>query len=245
VGTSFTQPCATAQITGIGVLRLLEAIRITAGFYTNVRMYQASTSELFGNAAVSPQNEDTPFAPASPYATAKLFAHTTVKNYRESNGLWACSGILFNHESPRRGQDFVTRKITQAVARVKMGLQDHIELGNLQASRDWGYAPDYVLAMWMMLQADEPKDYVIATGRTHSVLEFLYKALAYADIPLSSEIIKSSSVLRRPNDVQALCGDSSRAHEELQWYPEVSFDALVRMMVEADLCHLSREKVAR
>ncbi len=244
VGTSFTQPCAVAQITGIGVLRLLEAIRITSGFYTNVRLYQASTSELYGNYG-GVLNEGTPFAPVSPYGTAKLFAHTTVANYREAHGLWACSGILFNHESPRRGPDFVTRKIARAVARVKLGLQKSIELGNLGAQRDWGYAPDYVVAMHKMLQQDQPKDYVIATGRAHSVSEFLYRAIEHADIALSDELIRYSAAHGRPQDVHALCGDASLAHKELGWRPTVCFEELVKIMVEAEVCHLKVESHAR
>jgi GDPmannose 4,6-dehydratase len=245
VGLSFTQPHATAQVTGIGVQRLLEAIRITSGFYTNVRLYQASTSELYGNSGVSPQNADTPFNPVSPYGTAKLFAHQTVKNYREGHGLWACSGILFNHESPRRGEDFVTRKISLAVARIKMGLQKSIELGNLAAQRDWGYAPDYVQAMWLMLQQAEPRDYVIATGRTHSVGEFLYRAIAHADIELSDDLIVQSGKHNRPHDVGALCGDASRARAELGWAPTVCFEDLVRIMVEEDVCRLKQASHVR
>lgn len=234
VGLSFSQPCHTAQITGIGVLRLLEAVRIASGFYTNVRIYQASTSELYGNYG-GVLNEGTPMHPVSPYGTAKLYAHTTVANYREAHGLWACSGILFNHESPRRGEDFVTRKIAKAVARVKCGLQQTIELGNLEAQRDWGYAPDYVQAMWLMLQQETPRDYVIATGRMHSVGEFLYRAIEHADIALSDELIKSTRANVRPQDVHALCGDASLARKELGWMPTVCFEDLVKIMVEAEV----------
>ncbi len=237
VGVSFHQPGATSQITGIGVLRLLEAIRITGS--TGVKLYQASTSELFGSTAICPQNEETPMHPRSPYGTAKLFAHHSVKNYREAYGLFAVSGILFNHESPRRGPDFVTRKISLAVARIKAGLQHSITLGNMESRRDWGYAPDYVEAMWLMLQQPIAKDYVIATGETHSVCEFLTRAALSADI----EIDDGTLVLgpERPADIAHLCGDASLARKELGWRPRTTFEQLVEIMVEEDLRHATTQ----
>ncbi len=234
VGLSFHQPSATVQITGIGVLRLLEAVRITAGCSTGVRFYQASTSELYGNAVHSPQNEDTPMHPRSPYGCAKLFAHHMVKNYREAYGLFACSGILYNHESPRRGLDFVTRKITDGVAQIACGKKSCIELGNLQARRDWGFAGDYVQAMWLMLQQDQPKDYVIATGEWHSVSEFLIKACVLAGIDVDDGTIILDGE-KRPADIDCLCGDASLAREELGWRPRTSFSELVQMMVQEDM----------
>jgi|SRR5882724_8079604 len=233
VGVSFTQPHVTAQATGIGVLRLLEAMRLVGA--GGMRLYQASTSELYGNSLTSPQNEETPFAPRSPYATAKLYAHHMVKNYREAYGLFACCGILYNHESPRRGLDFVTRKITHSIARIKAGLQDHLELGNMHAQRDWGYAPDYVEAMWLMLQQPHPKEYVIATGCMHSVSEFLVRALLAADLPFDDDLLQITEEHERPADVAKLCGDASLARNELGWFPRTSFDELVTMMVESDL----------
>jgi GDPmannose 4,6-dehydratase len=228
VGLSFSQPHATAQITGIGVLRLLEAIRITG---CPARFYQASTSELFGNAATALQYEDTPFVPRSPYGCAKLYAHHMVQNYREAYDLFACSGILFNHESPRRGLDFVTRKITDGLARIKAGLADSIELGNMTARRDWGYAPEYVEAMWLMLQQKEPKDYVIATGEMHSVSEFLALAAIEADLP--HDIVRQGAL--RPSDVFSLCGDAWRARHDLGWNPHTTFPELVHIMMREDL----------
>jgi GDPmannose 4,6-dehydratase len=235
VGLSFQQPISTLEITGLGTVRLLEALRLTQ---CKAKLYNASTSELFGDASINPQDEHTPFAPRSPYGCAKLLGHTSVAYYRAAYDMFACSGILFNHESPKRGVDFVTRKISMGVARIACGLQDRIELGNIYARRDWGFAGDYVKAMWLMLQQDQAKEYVIATGETHSILEFVQKAFEVAEIPFSPERIVTRSMFFRASDIETLCGDSSRAHEELQWYPEVNFDELVRMMVESDLFHL-------
>ena len=233
VGESFHQPCAAGEYNGLGVVRLLEAIRQSGG---DIRFYQASTSELFGNAEESPQNEQTPFHPVSPYSIAKLYSHLAVAQYRRSYGLHASCGILFNHESPRRGLDFVTRKITSGVARIKAGLQDTIELGNLNAYRDWGYAEDYVEAMWLMLQDDKPGDYVIATGEMHSVGEFAALACELAGLPKDwYEYITINPLYYRPNDVAELRGDATLAREKLGWYPRTNFETLVACMVQADL----------
>lgn len=240
VGTSFTQPVAAGEYTGMGTLRMLEACRMRGK--RTLRFYQASTSELFGNAP-GPQNELTPMKPRSPYGNAKLFAHESVRNYRDSYGMFACAGILFNHESPRRGFDFVTRKITDGIAKVKCGYQKYIELGNLDAYRDWGYAGDYVQAMWLMLQQPQPKDYVIATGETHSVGEFVAKACEYAGLPLPwHNYVQVNSKFLRPSDVNVLVGDASLAHRELDWTPHVSFSELVAMMVQADLRRVTYER---
>jgi GDPmannose 4,6-dehydratase len=233
VGTSFQQPVACAEMTGMGTLRLLEAIRLSRA---DVRFYQAGTSELFGNASETPQNEATPFHPRSPYGNAKLFAHQSVRNYRESYGLFAVNGILFNHESPRRGLDFVTRKITDGVARIKAGLLDKIALGNINVYRDWGYAGDYVQAMWAMLQQESPDDYVIATGKSHSVIDFVRLACQYAGLQGSLvDYITPDASLTRSSEVHSLVGDASKAKRVLGWEPEVGFHELVAMMVQSDL----------
>ena len=236
VALSFRQPEITAEVTGLGVLRMLEAIRIVGGTQNNpVRFYQASSSEMFGRVDESPQNERTPFRPQSPYATAKVFGHYTTINYRETYGLFACSGIVFNHEGPRRGPEFVTRKITRAVARIKLGLQEEVALGNLEARRDWGYAGDYVRAMWLMLQQPQPDDYVIGTGRTHTVREFAQLAFNAAGIDDWERHIVHDARLLRPAEVDVLTGDASKARRVLGWEPTVSFEELVQIMVDADL----------
>jgi GDPmannose 4,6-dehydratase len=234
VRTSFDIPEYTAEVAGIGTLRLLEGIR-EAGL--RVKFYQASSSELFGKAQEVPQTETTPFYPRSPYASAKLFAYWTTVNYRESYGIFACNGILFNHESPRRGETFVSRKITSAAARIRLGLQDKLYLGNLDAKRDWGYAKDYVEAMWLMLQQEQPDDYVIATGETHSVREFLDEAFGYLDLDWQPHVEIDPKYFR-PAEVDILLGDSSKAGRVLGWRPRVKFKELVRLMVDSDLALL-------
>ena len=229
VRVSFDIPEYTFDVTGAGTLRLLEAIRESG---VRTRFYQASSSEMFG-AAPPPQSETTPFHPRSPYAVAKVAAYWAAVNYREAYGMYACNGILFNHESERRGETFVTRKITRAVARIKHGLQDKLYLGNLDAKRDWGYAPDYVEAMWLMLQADEPDDYVIATGETHSVREFLEQAFSHAGLEWE-EHVEIDPRYFRPSEVDVLLGDASKARERLGWEPKVGFEKLVTLMVDAD-----------
>ncbi|MER3453019.1 MAG: GDP-mannose 4,6-dehydratase [Acidimicrobiia bacterium] len=236
VHLSFRQPELTADITGLGVLRMLEAIRVVGGTQDNrIRFYQASSSEMFGKVRETPQNERTPFHPRSPYGVAKVFGHYTTVNYRESYGLHASSGILFNHEGPKRGLEFVTRKITNGVARIKLGLQDKIHLGNLDASRDWGYAGDYVEAMWLMLQQPEPDDYVIATGETHTVREFLDLAFREVGIDDWSGFVEQDPRFMRPADVDVLIGDPTKARQKLGWKPTVTFPELVSMMVRHDL----------
>jgi GDPmannose 4,6-dehydratase len=235
VALSFKQAELTANITGLGVLRLLEAMRLVGGQNNPMRFYQASSSEMFGKVRETPQTELTPLHPRSPYGSAKVFAHHTTVNYRESYDLYACSGILFNHESPRRGIEFVTRKITNAVARIKLGLQDQISLGNLDAKRDWGFAGDYVKAMYLMLQQDEPDDYVVATGETHEVSEFAQLAFAAAGIDDWEKHIVIDPKFFRPAEVELLIGDATKAKEKLGWEPEVSFHDLVTMMVEHDM----------
>jgi GDPmannose 4,6-dehydratase len=235
VALSFKQPELTANITGLGVLRMLEAIRLVGGPDARVKFYQASSSEMFGKVRESPQTERTPFHPRSPYGIAKVMGHHVTVNYREAYGLHAVSGILFNHESPRRGLEFVTRKITNAVARIKLGLQNELVLGNLDARRDWGYAGDYVEAMWQMLQQPEPMDYVIATGVTHSVREFVDRAFAAAAIEDWERFVRVDERFFRPADVDELVGDASKARETLGWKPRVTFDELVSMMVRHDL----------
>jgi GDPmannose 4,6-dehydratase len=230
VRVSFDIPEYTLDVTGVGTLRLLEAIREAE---VNTRFYQASSSELFG-AAPPPQSETTPFHPRSPYAVAKLAAFWAAVNYREAYGMHVVNGILFNHESPRRGETFVTRKISRAVARIKAGLQELVYLGNLDAKRDWGYAPDFVEAMWMMLQPDEPDDYVIATGESHSVREFAELAFAHAGLDWE-EHVRIDERYFRPSEVDALLGDASKAREHLGWQPTVGFEELVRTMVDADV----------
>lgn len=230
VGVSFEQPIATGEVSGLGTTRILESIRL---LNPRIKFYQASTSEMFGNAP-QPQSETTPFEPASPYAAAKLYAHWVTRNYRQGYQLHASSGILFNHESPIRGIEFVTKKITDAVARIKMGYTKELLLGNLEAKRDWGFAGDYVKAMWLMLQQDKPDDYVIATGESHSVREFC--ELAFAEVGLNYEgYIKTDKRFFRPVDVHYLLGDPTKAKTILKWQPEVKFPDLVRMMVQADL----------
>jgi GDPmannose 4,6-dehydratase len=229
VRVSFDTAEYTSDATGLGTVRLLEAIRETG---VKTRFYQASSSEMFG-AAPPPQNETTPFHPRSPYAVAKVMAHWITVNYRESYGLFAATGILFNHESPRRGETFVTRKITRALARIEAGLQEKLFLGNLDAGRDWGYTPDYTDAMWRILQADEPDDYVIATGEMHSVRDFLDEAAAHLGIDWH-DVVEFDERYLRPAEVDALCGDASKAREKLGWKPTVTFKELVRTMVDAD-----------
>jgi GDPmannose 4,6-dehydratase len=236
VALSFKQPELTAEITGLGVLRMLEAIRVVGGSTNNpIRFYQASSSEMFGKVREVPQNESTAFHPRSPYGVAKVFGHNITVNYREAYGVYACSGILFNHESPRRGPEFITRKISKAVARIKLGLQEKLALGTLETRRDWGYAPEYVEAMWMMLQQDVPDDYVIATGETHTGQEFLERAFEYAEIDDWGRFVESDPRMLRPAEVDHLIGDASKAREKLGWEPKVRFEELVRIMVDADL----------
>jgi GDPmannose 4,6-dehydratase len=236
VALSFNQAELTANITGLGVLRMLEAVRMVGGSRDNpIRFYQASSSEMFGKVRQTPQTEVTPFHPRSPYGCAKVFGHDIVVNYRESYDMYACSGILFNHEGPRRGIEFVTRKVTNAVARIKLGLQHELVLGNLDSKRDWGFAGDYVKAMWMMLQQDEPDDYVIATGETHSIEEFVERAFAEVGIENWRDYVRQDAKFLRPAEVDLLIGDASKAHTKLGWKPEVDFPTLVKMMVENDL----------
>jgi GDPmannose 4,6-dehydratase len=236
VGMSWNQAELTASTTGLGALRMLDAIRIVGGDRDNpIRFYQASSSEMFGKVLETPQTELTPFHPRSPYGCAKVFGHYITMNYRESYGLYACSGILFNHEGPRRGVEFVTRKITNAVARIKLGLQDELVLGNLDSKRDWGYAGDYVRAMWLMLQQEAPEDFVIATGETHTIREFLDLAFAEVGIDDWSPFVRQDPRFLRPAEVDLLIGDASKARERLGWVPEVSFPDLVKMMVAHDL----------
>ncbi len=235
VPTSWAQPVLTGEFTGLGVTRMLEAIRHVD---KRIRFYQASSSEMFGKVLDVPQNEKTPFYPRSPYGVAKVYGHWITVNYRESYDLFAVSGILFNHESPRRGLEFVTRKITDGVARIKLGLRDKLVLGNLDARRDWGFAGDYVRAMWLMLQTERADDYVIATGRTNTVRDFA--RLAFASVGLEYErYVTTDPRFIRPAEVDLLIGDPARAKNELQWEPEVDFEGLVAMMVEADVARLS------
>jgi GDPmannose 4,6-dehydratase len=235
VPTSWNQPVLTAEFTGVGVTRLLEAVRTVD---PQIRFYQASSSEMFGKVRQVPQTEETPFYPRSPYGVAKTYGHYITVNYRESFGLYAVSGILFNHESPRRGLEFVTRKISDGVARIKLGLSDELVLGNLDAERDWGYAGDYVEAMWQMLQQDEPGDYVIATGEPHSVRKFA--EIAFGHVGLEWErYVKTDPGFLRPAEVDQLVGDASKAKRELGWEPRHTFRELVEMMVDADLARLS------
>jgi len=236
VAYSFTHAELTADISGLVVLRMLHAIRMVVGSDDNsIRFYQASTSEMFGEVRETPQTEMTPCHPRSPYGCAKVFGHYITLNYRESYNLFACSGILFNHEGPRRGLEFVTRKITNAVARIKLGLQNEIILGNLDSKRDWGYAGDYVRAMWLMLQHDTPEDFVIATGETHSIREFLDLAFAEVGIDDWTPYVRQDPKFLRPAEVDLLIGDARKAKEKLGWEPEVTFPQLVKMMVEHDL----------
>jgi GDPmannose 4,6-dehydratase len=242
VQLSFKQAELTSDITGIGVLRMLEAVRIVGGSQNNpIRFYQASSSEMFGKVHEVPQSETTPFHPRSPYGVAKVFGHYMTMNYREAYGMHASSGILFNHEGPRRGIEFVTRKITNSVARIKLGLQQDITMGNIDASRDWGYAGDYVEAMWMMLQQDEPDDYVIATGETHTIRECLEVAFNLAGISDWESYVKQDPRFYRPAEVDLLIGDASKAQAKLGWKPRVSFEELIKMMYENDLAEESRK----
>jgi GDPmannose 4,6-dehydratase len=249
VSVSFVEPEYTANADGLGALRMLEAIR-TAGLARTARFYQASTSELFGKVAETPQTERTPFHPRSPYGVAKLFAHWITINYREAYGMYACSGILFNHESPIRGETFVTRKITRGMARIKLGLQDRLYMGNLDALRDWGHARDYVEMQWLMLQQDTPDDFVIATGRQHSVREFIERAARRLEMPIRWQgtgvdevgldadgrvVVSIDPAYFRPAEVESLLGDAARAREKLGWQPRVDFESLVSEMVDADL----------
>ena len=231
VRVSFDIPEYTAEITGLGTLRILEAIR---EINLRPKFYQASSSELYGAARETPQKETTAFYPRSPYATSKAFSFYTTTNYREAYGIFACNGILFNHESPRRGETFVSRKITRAATRTKLGLQDKLFLGNLEAKRDWGYAPEYVEAMWLMLQQDEPDDYVISTGESHSVREFVEEAFGLLGLDWEKHVVIDPRYFR-PTEVDMLVGDSSMARKKLGWEPKVKFRDLVRIMVEADL----------
>jgi GDPmannose 4,6-dehydratase len=231
VPTSWNQPVLTAEFTALGVTRLLDAIRLVD---PAIRFYQASSSEMFGKVRETPQTEWTPFHPRSPYGVAKVYGHSITVNYRESYGLFACSGILFNHESPRRGLEFVTRKVTDAAARIKHGLQRELRLGNLDARRDWGFAGDYVQAMWLMLQQDEPDDYVVATGQSHSVQELVQYAFDEIGIDWRKHVVVDPK-FRRPAEVDVLLGDASKARGKLGWEPKVSFPELVQMMVQADL----------
>jgi GDPmannose 4,6-dehydratase len=236
VALSWNQAELTSNLTGTGVLRMLEAVRMVGGAQNNtIRFYQASSSEMFGKVREIPQSEMTPFHPRSPYGCAKVFGHHITVNYRESYGLYACSGILFNHEGPRRGVEFVTRKVTNAAARIKLGLQDEVVMGNLDAKRDWGYAGDYVKAMWLMLQQDEPDDYVIATGETHTIEELVERAFAEVGISDWNKYVRQDPKFFRPAEVDLLIGDATKAREKLGWKPEVSFPELVKMMVAHDL----------
>ena len=231
VRVSFDIPEYTGDVTALSTIRILEAIKETG---SKAKFYQASSSEMFGKIKESPQNESTPFYPRSPYAAAKVYAYWITVNYRESYGIYACNGILFNHESPRRGETFVTRKITRAVARIKAGLQDELYLGNLDAKRDWGYAKEYVEGMWRMLQQDKPDDYVLATGETHSVKDFLEEAFAYVGLDWQKHV-KIDSKYFRPTEVDLLIGDASKAEKQLGWKAKTSFKELVRIMVDEDL----------
>jgi GDPmannose 4,6-dehydratase len=237
VPTSWKQPVFTGDVTALGVTRVLEAIRTVD---ESIRFYQASSSEMFGKVREVPQKETTPFYPRSPYGVAKVYGHWITVNYRESYGLHATSGILFNHESPRRGLEFVTRKVTYGVAKIKLGLDDELRLGNLDARRDWGYAMDYVRAMWMMLQQPKPDDYVIATGETHSIRELCEEAFGYVDLDWQ-EFVRQDPRFMRPAEVDLLVGDASKAGKTLGWEPQVTFRDLVRMMVDADIELLKAE----
>jgi GDPmannose 4,6-dehydratase len=232
VPTSWKQPVLTGEYTAIGVTRVLEAIRLLDP--KGIRFYQASSSEMFGKVRETPQNEATPFHPRSPYGVAKVYGHFITVNYRESYGMFCCSGILFNHESPRRGREFVTRKVTDGAARIKLGRAHELRLGNLEARRDWGFAGDYVRAMWLMLQQEQPDDYVIATGETHTVRELVERSFGHVGLD-ERKYVSPDPALIRPAEVDLLVGDASKAHRVLGWRPTMSFAELVRTMVEADL----------
>jgi GDPmannose 4,6-dehydratase len=240
VGESWNTPEQTSDVTGLGALRILEAIR-EFDADKKVRFYQASSSEMFGRMVENPANENTPFYPRSPYGVSKLYAHWITKNYRESYDMFNCSGILFNHESERRGLEFVTRKITDGVANIHLGLSDHISLGNLDAKRDWGYAPDYVEAMWLMLQSDNPDDYVVSTGETHSIRDLLTEAFSVVGIENWESYVKQDPRFMRPAEVDVLRGDSSKAEELLGWVPKTSFSDLVKKMVLNDISLKKKE----
>ena len=238
VPTSWKQPILTGEVTGLGVTRLLDSIR---RFSPKSRFYQASSSEMFGKVVETPQKESTPFYPRSPYGVAKAYGHYITVNYRESYNLFAVSGICFNHESPRRGLEFVTRKVTHGAARIKLGLSEELRMGNLAAKRDWGFAGDYVEAMWRMLQTDKPEDFVIATGEVHTVEELLKAAFSAVDLDWK-KYVKVDDAYLRPAEVDLLCGDASKARKKLKWQPKVSFKRLIAMMVENDLEILDRER---
>lgn len=240
VPTSWNQPVLTGEVTGLGVTRILEAIRLTN---PKARFYQASSSEMFGKVREVPQQETTPFYPRSPYGVAKVYGHWITVNYRESYDLFACSGILFNHESPRRGLEFVTRKITYGVARIKLGLTKELRLGNLDSRRDWGFAGDYVEGMWMMLQQDNPDDYVLGTGITHSVREFCEAAFGCVGLDYQDYVVQDPRFYR-PAEVDLLVSNPKKAHDKLGWSPQVNFEELVRLMVEADLKRVARDMAA-
>jgi len=233
---SWKEPVITGDVNALGVTRILEAIRRVK---PDVKFYQASSSELFGKPETKPQNEHTPFNPGTPYGTAKLYAHNITANYRDKLGLFSCSGILYNHESPRRGKEFVTRKITLSAAKIKLGLLDKLHLGNLDAHRDWGFAKDYVHAMWLMLQQDEPDDYVIATGEEHSVRELVETAFSHLGLDWEKYVVQDPKFFR-PVDLNMLVGDSSKARKRLNWKPSVSFDQLVKLMVDSDVKELEK-----
>jgi GDPmannose 4,6-dehydratase len=237
VPTSWKQPVLTGEFTAIGVTRVLEAIRLLDP--KGIRFYQASSSEMFGKVQETPQRETTPLYPRSPYGVAKVYGHYITVNYRESYGMFACSGILFNHESPRRGLEFVTRKVTDGAARIKLGLARELRLGNLEAQRDWGFAGDYVKAMWLMLQQDRPDDFVVATGETHSVRELVEEAFGHVGLDWKKHVVQDPALMR-PAEVDLLVGDPAKAKRALGWAPEVDFRGLVRMMVEADLQRLKK-----
>jgi GDPmannose 4,6-dehydratase len=236
VPTSWNQPVLTADVTGTGVTRMLEAIR---KHKPDSKFYQASTSEMFGKVRETPQSERTPFYPRSPYGVAKVYAHWITINYRESYNIFACSGICFNHESPRRGLEFISRKVTDGVARIKLGLADHLKLGNLEARRDWGFAKDFVEAMWLMLQQDQPEDYVIATGVSHSVRDLVDTAFDYVELPMEPHVVVDPKFFR-PAEVDILVGDASKAKANLGWTPTSSFKEMIHTMVETDLKRLTR-----
>jgi len=237
VPTSWAQPVLTAEFTAVGVTRMLEAIRLVD---KNIRFYQASSSEMYGKVRETPQNEETPFYPRSPYGVAKAYGHYITVNYRESYNMFAVSGILFNHESPRRGLEFVTRKVTDAVARIKLGLAKELRLGNLDAKRDWGFAGDYVKVMWLMLQQPKPDDYVISTGETHSVQELVEVAFGHVGLDWN-KYVKIDKAFLRPAEVDLLIGDCSKAKKELGWKPTVSFQQMIQMMVDSDMKLLQKE----
>lgn len=237
VPTSWQQPVLTGEFTALGVTRMLEAIRLLDP--KGIRFYQASSSEMFGKVVETPQTEKTPFYPRSPYGVAKVYGHWITVNYRESYGIYASSGILFNHESPRRGREFVTRKVTDGVARIKLGMEKELRLGNLEAKRDWGYAADYVKAMWLMLQQSQPDDYVVATGETHSVRDLVEAAFGCVDLNWQKHVATDPAFLR-PAEVDVLVGNAAKARQKLGWKPEVSFRGLVEMMVKADLERLRK-----